>query len=163
MLRQLTRGVLRSGARSSRFSAVRWRGRLWRVRSSQRRCGDWRAFVSGPEPLGPFAVRRCGISWLYRGEEHPDRGPIGAKPHHSPPRSSAAAELVRSKVDVIVAIQTPAVYAAKGATRTSPLLRRQAIQLLTGADPQPGAAGRNLTGLSGAAVSWRPRGSSSSR
>src|SRR5437764_14083766 len=46
--------------------------------------------------------------WLCRREKYPNRGPIGARSGHTRVLELAA-ELVRSRVDVIIAVQTPAV------------------------------------------------------
>ena len=63
-----------------------------------------------------------------------------------------AAELVRSKVDVIVAIQTPAVYAAKDATRDIPIVMMAGDPIATGLIRNLARPDGNLTGLSGAAA-----------
>jgi putative ABC transport system substrate-binding protein len=63
-----------------------------------------------------------------------------------------AAELVRSKVDVLVAIQTPAVDAAKDATRDIPIVMMAGDPLATGLITNLARPNGNLTGLSGAAA-----------
>jgi putative ABC transport system substrate-binding protein len=62
-----------------------------------------------------------------------------------------AAELVRTKVDVIVALQTPAALAAKEATGTIPIVMAPAADpVATGLVASLGRPGGNVTGLSGA-------------
>jgi putative tryptophan/tyrosine transport system substrate-binding protein len=63
-----------------------------------------------------------------------------------------AAELVSSQVDVIVAIQTPAVYAAKNATHDIPIVMMAGDPIGTGLISNLARPGGNLTGLSGAAA-----------
>jgi putative ABC transport system substrate-binding protein len=63
-----------------------------------------------------------------------------------------AAELVRSQVDVIVAIQTPAVYAAKNATRDIPIVMMAGDPIATGLISNLARPDGNITGLSGAAA-----------
>jgi hypothetical protein len=63
-----------------------------------------------------------------------------------------AAELVRSQVDVIVAIQTPAVYAAKNATRDISIVMMAGDPIATGLISNLARPDGNLTGLSGAAA-----------
>jgi putative ABC transport system substrate-binding protein len=62
-----------------------------------------------------------------------------------------AAELVRSRVDIIVALQTPAALAAKQATGTIPIVMAPAADpVATGLVASLGRPGGNVTGLSGA-------------
>jgi putative ABC transport system substrate-binding protein len=63
-----------------------------------------------------------------------------------------AAQLVRSQVDVIVAIQTPAVYAARNATRDIPIVMMAGDPIGTGLISNLARPDGNLTGLSGAAA-----------
>ena len=60
-----------------------------------------------------------------------------------------AAELVRLKVDIIVAYSTPATRAAQGATETIPIVMSGVVDpLRTGLVAGLGRPGKNVTGLS---------------
>src|SRR5262245_4543184 len=63
--------------------------------------------------------------------------------------TEAAAELVRLKVDVIVAYQTPAVTAAKQATSEVPIVMAGAEALRTGLVASLAQPGGNITGMAG--------------
>jgi putative tryptophan/tyrosine transport system substrate-binding protein len=104
---------------------------------------------SGPEPMGPFreSLRDLGYAEgkniqieVRSAQSQIDRLP------------ELAAELVRSQVDVIVAIQTPAVYAAKNATRDIPIVMMAGDPIGTGLISNLARPDGNLTGLSGAAA-----------
>lgn len=105
--------------------------------------------ISGPEPMGPFreALRDLGytegknIQVMVRSAQ----SQLGRLPE-------LAAELVRSKVDVIVAIQTPAVVAAQQATRDIPIVMMAGDPIATGLISNLARPDGNLTGLSGAAA-----------
>jgi putative ABC transport system substrate-binding protein len=103
--------------------------------------------VSGPEFMGPYreALRDLGyvegrtIQFEVRSAEgNADRLP------------GLAAELVRSKVDIIVASVTPAVTAARNATRDIPIVMAPAGDpIATGLIASLARPGGNITGLSG--------------
>ena len=105
--------------------------------------------VSGPEPMGPFreALRDLGYAEgkNIQIEVRSAQGQVTRLPE-------LAAELVRSQVDVIVAIQTPAVYAAKNATRDIPIVMMAGDPIATGLISNLARPDGNLTGLSGAAA-----------
>ncbi len=94
------------------------------------------AFLRGMRDLGYVEGQNLRIEWRFaegRAERHP----------------GFAAELVGLKVDVIVAVVTPAVQAAKGATTTIPIV------MITAGDPVGSGLvaslarpGGNVTGLS---------------
>jgi putative ABC transport system substrate-binding protein len=63
-----------------------------------------------------------------------------------------AAELVKSKVDVLVAFQTPAVTAAKQATREIPIVMSAGDPVGTGLIASLARPGGNITGMSATAV-----------
>ena len=67
---------------------------------------------------------------------------------HSELAAAIAADLVRSEVDVIVAIATPAAHAAKNATATIPIVMLVADPLATGLITSLARPGGNLTGVS---------------
>jgi putative ABC transport system substrate-binding protein len=105
--------------------------------------------VSGPEPLGPFreALRDLGYAEgkNIQIEVRSAQSQIARLPE-------LAADLVSSQVDVIVAIQTPAVYAAKNATRDIPIVMMAGDPIATGLISNLARPDGNLTGLSGAAA-----------
>jgi putative ABC transport system substrate-binding protein len=106
--------------------------------------------VSGPEPIGPYreALRDLGyvegrtIEFEVRSAEgKADRLP------------ELAAELVRRKVDIIMASLTPAITAAKNATRDIPIVMAPAGDpVATGLISSLRRPGGNITGLSGIAA-----------
>ena len=105
--------------------------------------------VSGPEPMGPFreALGELGFAEgrNVQIEIRSAQGQIGRLPE-------LAAELVRSQIEVLVAIQTPAVYAAKNATRDIPIVMMAGDPIATGLITSLARPDGNLTGLSGAAA-----------
>lgn len=105
--------------------------------------------ISGPEPMGPFreALRDLGYAEgkNIQFEVRSAQSQVARLPE-------LAAELVRSQVDVIVAIQTPAVYAAKNATRDIPIVMMAGDPIATGLISNLARPDGNITGLSGAAA-----------
>ena len=105
--------------------------------------------VSGPEPMGPFreALGELGFAEgrNVQIEIRSAQGQIGRLPE-------LAAELVRGQIEVLVAIQTPAVYAAKNATRDIPIVMMAGDPIATGLITSLARPDGNLTGLSGAAA-----------
>jgi putative ABC transport system substrate-binding protein len=105
--------------------------------------------VSGPESLGPFreALRDLGYTEgkNIQIEVRSAQSQISRLPE-------LAAELVRSQVDVMVAIQTPAVFAAKKATHDIPIVMMAGDPIATGLISNLARPDGNLTGLSGAAA-----------
>ena len=103
--------------------------------------------ISGPEPMGPFrdALRDLGYAEgkNIQFEVRSAQSQVARLPE-------LAAELVRSQVDLIVAIQTPAVYAAMNATRDIPIVMMAGDPLATGLITNLARPDGNLTGLSGA-------------
>jgi putative ABC transport system substrate-binding protein len=75
--------------------------------------------VSGPEPMGPFREALRGLGYVEGKNIQVD---ILSAEGQDARLSELAAELVRSHVDIIVAIQTPAAHAAKNATRDIPIV-----------------------------------------
>jgi putative ABC transport system substrate-binding protein len=105
--------------------------------------------VSGPEPLGPFR-EALGDLGYFEGkniqiEVRSARGQDSRLPE-------LAAELVRSRVDVIVAVQTPAAHAAKNATRDIPIVVMAGDPIATGLISNLARPDGNVTGLSGTAA-----------
>jgi putative ABC transport system substrate-binding protein len=105
--------------------------------------------VSGPELMEPFREALRDLGYIegknIQIEVRSAQGQLTRLPE-------LAAELVRSQVDVIVAIQTPAVYAAKNATRDIPIVMMAGDPIATGLITNLAQPDGNLTGLSGAAA-----------
>jgi putative ABC transport system substrate-binding protein len=105
--------------------------------------------VSGPEPLGPFREALRDIGYVEGKNIQVEIVSAQGQPARLP---TLAAELVRSKVDVIIAVQTPAVYAAKNATRDIPIVMMAGDPIATGLITSLARPGGNLTGLSSTAA-----------
>lgn len=105
--------------------------------------------ISGPEPMGPF---RESLRDLGYAEGRNIEIEVRSAQSQVARLPELAAELVRSQVDVIVAIQTPAVYAAKNATRDIPIVMMAGDPIGTGLISNLARPDGNLTGLSGAAA-----------
>lgn len=105
--------------------------------------------ISGPELMGPFRESLRDLGYTegknIQIEVQSAQGQVARLPE-------LAADLVRSQVDVIVAIQTPAVYAAKNATRDIPIVMMAGDPIGTGLISNLARPDGNLTGLSGAAA-----------
>jgi len=105
--------------------------------------------ISGLEPMGPF---RESLRDLGYAEGRNIQIEVRSAQSQVARLPELAAELVRSQVDVIVAIQTPAVYAAKNATRDIPIVMMAGDPIGTGLISNLARPDGNLTGLSGAAA-----------
>jgi putative ABC transport system substrate-binding protein len=105
--------------------------------------------ISGPEAMGPFreSLRDLGYTegTNIQIEVRSAQSQVARLP-------ALAAELVRSQVDLIVAIQTSAVYAAKNATRDIPIVMVAGDPIGTGLISNLARPDGNLTGLSTAAA-----------
>jgi len=75
--------------------------------------------VSGPEPLGPFRELLADLGYVEGKNIQIEIRSAQGEDSRLP---ELATELVRSRVDVIVAVQTPAAHAAKNATRDIPIV-----------------------------------------
>jgi putative ABC transport system substrate-binding protein len=105
--------------------------------------------ISGPEPMGPF---REALHDLGYAEGKNIQIEVRSAQSQVARLPELAAQLVRSQVDVIVAIQTPAVYAARNATRDIPIVMMAGDPIGTGLISNLARPDGNLTGLSGAAA-----------
>jgi putative ABC transport system substrate-binding protein len=105
--------------------------------------------VAGPEPLGPFR-EALGDFGYFEGKniEIEVRSAQGQDTR----LPELAAELVRSRVDVIIAVQTPAAHAAKNATRDVPIVVMAGDPIATGLISNLARPDGNLTGLSATAA-----------
>jgi putative tryptophan/tyrosine transport system substrate-binding protein len=105
--------------------------------------------VSGPEPMGPFREALRDLGYVEGKniliELRSARGQLSGL-------AELAEQLVRNQVEVIVAIQTPAVYAAKNATHEIPIIMMAGDPTATGLISNLARPDSNLTGLSGAAA-----------
>jgi putative ABC transport system substrate-binding protein len=105
--------------------------------------------VSGPEPMGPFREALSDLGFAegmnIQIEVRSAQGQIDRLP-------KLAAALVRSQIDVLVAIQTPAVYAAKNATHDIPIVMMAGDPIATGLITSLARPNGNITGLSAAAA-----------
>jgi putative tryptophan/tyrosine transport system substrate-binding protein len=105
--------------------------------------------VADAEPLGPFreALGRLGY---FEGKniEIEVRSAQGQDTR----LPELAAELVRSRVDVIVAVQTPSAHAAKNATRDIPIVVMAGDPIATGLISNLARPEGNLTGMSATAA-----------
>jgi putative tryptophan/tyrosine transport system substrate-binding protein len=70
--------------------------------------------AGGPEPLGPFREALSELGYVAGKNIQIE---VRSAKGQDARLAGLAAELVRSRVDVIVAVQTPAAHAAKNATR----------------------------------------------
>jgi putative tryptophan/tyrosine transport system substrate-binding protein len=105
--------------------------------------------VRGPEPLGPF---REALGELGYVEGKNIQIEVRSAQGQDARLAELAAELVRSRVDVIVAVQTPAAHAAKNATRDIPIVVMAGDPIATGLISNLARPDGNLTGLSATAA-----------
>jgi len=104
--------------------------------------------VAGSEVLGPFQQALRDLGYVEGKTIQIDMRSAEGRANLLP---DLAAELVRSKVDVIVASQTPAIMAAKNATRDIPIVMAPAGDpLALGFIASLARPGGNITGLSAA-------------
>jgi putative ABC transport system substrate-binding protein len=101
--------------------------------------------VSGPEPLGPFREALGGLGYAEGKNIQIELRSAQGQDDHLP---ALAAELVRSRVDVIVAVQTSAAHAAKNATRDIPIVIMAGDPIATGLITNLARPNGNVTGLS---------------
>jgi putative ABC transport system substrate-binding protein len=105
--------------------------------------------VSGLEPLGPF---REALGHLGYVEGKNIQIEVRSGQGQDTRLPELAAELARSRVDVIVAVQTPAAHAAKNATRDIPIVVMAGDPIATGLISNLARPDGNLTGLSATAA-----------
>ena len=105
--------------------------------------------VSGPEPLGPF---REALSDLGYVEGKNVQFEVRSAQGQDTRLPQLAAELVRSQVEVIIAVQTPAAQAAKNATRGIPIVIMAGDPIATGLVSNLARPDGNVTGVSATAA-----------
>jgi putative ABC transport system substrate-binding protein len=105
--------------------------------------------VSGPGPLGPFREALGDLGYVdgknVRFEVRSAQGEDARLPQ-------LATELVRSQVDMLIAVQTPAAQAAKNATRSIPIVVMAGDPVATGLVSNLARPDGNVTGLSATAA-----------
>jgi putative ABC transport system substrate-binding protein len=128
-------------------TAVAW---PLRVLAQQRVTRIGVLLVGGPELMGPFRDALRDLGYVEGKNIQIEVRSAEGKTNRLP---ELAAELVRSKVDVIVASLTPAVTAAKNATRDIPIVMAPAGDpVATGLIVNLARPGGNITGLSATAA-----------
>ena len=105
--------------------------------------------VSGPEPMGPFREALGDLGYV---EGKNIQFEVRSAQGQDTRLPELAAELVRSQVDVIIAVQTPAAHAAKNATRDIPIVMMAGDPIATGLISNLARPDGNLTGLSATAA-----------
>src|SRR5439155_1965792 len=105
--------------------------------------------VSGPEPLGPFREALADVGYVEGKNIQIEMRSAQGEDTRLP---ELAAELVRSRVDVIVAVQTPAAHAAKNATREIPIVVMAGDPIATGLISNLARPDGNVTGFSATAA-----------
>jgi putative ABC transport system substrate-binding protein len=105
--------------------------------------------VAGPEPLGPFREALEDFGYFDGKNIQIDVRSAGGQDTRLP---ELAAELVRRRVDVIVAVQTAAAHAAKNATRDIPIVVMAGDPIATGLISSLARPDGNLTGFSATAA-----------
>ena len=105
--------------------------------------------AGGPEPLGPFREALSDVGYVEgKNIEIEMRSAQGQDMR----LVELATELVRSRVEVIVAVQTPAAHAAKNATRDIPIVVMAGDPIATGLISNLARPDGNVTGLSATAA-----------
>jgi putative ABC transport system substrate-binding protein len=105
--------------------------------------------VAGAEPLGPFREALGDLGYF---EEKNIQIEVRSAQAQDTRLPQLATELVRSRVEVIVAVQTPAAHAAKNATKDIPIVVMAGDPIATGLINDLARPEGNLTGLSATAA-----------
>jgi putative ABC transport system substrate-binding protein len=105
--------------------------------------------VGGPEPIGPYREALADLGYF---EGRNIQIEVRSAQGQDTRLPELAEELVRSGVDVIIAVQTPAANAAKNATRDIPIIVMAGDPIATGLISNLARPGSNLTGLSATAA-----------
>lgn len=99
--------------------------------------------------MGPFREALSQLGYVVGNNIQID---VRSAQGHDTRLAGLAAELVRSRVDVIVAVQTPAAHAAKDATRDIPIVVMAGDPIATGLISNLARPNGNITGLSATAA-----------
>jgi ABC-type uncharacterized transport system substrate-binding protein len=105
--------------------------------------------VAGPEPLGPFREALGDLGYFEGKNIQIEVRSAQGQDTRMP---ELAAKLVRSRVDIIVAVQTPAAHAAKNASRDIPIVVMAGDPIATGLISNLARPDGNLTGMSATAA-----------
>jgi putative ABC transport system substrate-binding protein len=105
--------------------------------------------VDGPEPIGPYREALGDLGYF---EGRNIQIEVRSAQGQDTRLPELATELVRSRVDVIIAVQSPAAHAAKNATRDIPIVVMAGDPIATGLISNLARPGGNLTGLSATAA-----------
>jgi len=103
---------------------------------------------AGPEPLGPFREALGDLGYL---EGKNIQIEVRSAQGHDMRLPELAVELVRGRVDLIIAVQTPAAHAAKNATHDIPIVVMAGDPIATGLISNLARPGGNVTGMSATA------------
>jgi putative ABC transport system substrate-binding protein len=128
---------------SAAWPVVAWAqqiDRMWRIGV---------LLVGGPEPIGPYREALADLGYF---EGRNIQIEVRSAQGQDTRLPGLAEELVRSGVDVIIAVQTPAVNAAKNATADIPIVMMAGDPIATGLISNLARPGGNLTGLSATAA-----------
>ena len=105
--------------------------------------------VAGAEPLGPFREALAHLGYFEGKNIHIEtRSAQGQEAR----LAELAAELVRTRVEVIVAVQTPAAHAAKNMAREIPIVFMAGDPIATGLVSNLARPDGNVTGFSATAA-----------
>ena len=103
--------------------------------------------VRGAEPMGPFREALRDLGYI---EGKTIQIKMRSAEGHEARLPELAAELVRSRIDILVACLTPAALAAKAATHDIPIVMAPAGEPVgTGLVASLARPGSNITGVSG--------------
>jgi ABC-type uncharacterized transport system substrate-binding protein len=105
--------------------------------------------VIGPEPLGPFREALAELGYFEGKNIQIEVRSAQGQDTRLP---ALATELVSMRVELIVAVQTPAAHAAKNATRDIPIVVMAGDPIATGLVTNLAKPDGNLTGLSATAA-----------
>jgi putative ABC transport system substrate-binding protein len=105
--------------------------------------------VNGPEPMGPYREALGDLGYFEGKNIQIEVRSAQGQDTRLP---DLAADLVRSRVDVIIAVLTPAAHAAKNATRDIPIVVLAGDPIATGLIRNLARPDGNLTGLSATAA-----------
>ena len=112
--------------------------------------------VRGPEPMGPFREALRDLGYV---EGNTIQIEMRSAEGQEARLQELAAELVRSKIDVLVASLTPAALAAKAATRDIPIVMAPAGEpIRTGLVASLARPGGNVSGVSGTGAKLGAKG-----
>jgi len=105
--------------------------------------------IEGVEPIGPFRDALSELGYVEGKNIQIEMRSAQGQESHLP---QLAADLVRDRVDIIVAVQTPAAHAAKNATRDIPIVVMAGDPIATGLIKNLARPDGNLTGVSATAA-----------